>query len=81
MKQNWSELHSQALTEDSIIMGASYSKKSSGTEKAEHKGQQFLHSSHNMRKQMNLELLQPNAQEEKDLMSSKYNKDLASPLL
>lgn len=81
MKQYQSELHSQALCEASITMEASHSEQSIGTEEAQHKGQQVLDLTHNKRKQMNLELLQPKDQAEKDLMLSKYKEDPNPPLL
>ncbi|XP_076398921.1 NACHT, LRR and PYD domains-containing protein 1a-like isoform X2 [Peromyscus maniculatus bairdii] len=66
-KQDQSELHSQASSGDSITMEAAQSKKASGTEEAQHKGQQDLDLICK-RKQMDLELQQTKAQAEKDLM-------------
>lgn len=64
------ELLSQALSEGPITMEAAQSEKTSGTEEAQKKGEQDLDPTHHRRKQMELELLQPKMQAEKDLMQS-----------
>lgn len=65
---------SQVLPGGSITMGAALSKETSGIKVAQNKGQQVLDSSHHTTRQLDLEMLHPKAQAEKDFMPSKYPK-------
>ncbi|XP_031206712.1 NACHT, LRR and PYD domains-containing protein 1a-like [Mastomys coucha] len=62
-KQYQDELHTHALSEDSITMSIPQSEKASSTEEVQHENQEDLDPMHNRRKQMDLELFQTKDQE------------------